>query len=380
MLTTPAGRGFFSCHRAGQMFQCRSSENRQKVVMTNIWFNKSFSGIYNAIAAIRHDDVAERYRLLVSHTHADFAAFEVADEAFLEPKSLNEADYVSFCLEACQQRQVGLFVPGKQMAAIARARDRFADIGTRLLLAGDAQLLDTVEDKVALYRSLPAGTAPLPDYRVVRTLAEFDEAIAAMRDLHAKLCFKPVVSVYGLGFRIVAEDGGELQRLLGGETVKIGLEHARRLLGEQPEFRPVMVMEFLPGHERSVDCIGHHGELLRCVVRKKPLLGGGAQRLEENAEIVDIVRNITAACRLHGLYNIQLKDNAEGQPFLLEINPRMSGGLHYACLSGLNFPYWAIRLALGDATPADLPQPQLGLKVQQITHSIVVTHHSLHDQ
>jgi hypothetical protein len=50
---------------------------------------------------------------------------------------------------------------------------------------------------------------------------------------------------------------------------------------------------------------------------------------------------------------------------LLEINPRMSGGLPFACQSGLVLPLWAIRLALGTASPADVPTPRLGVWVPQ---------------
>ena len=68
---------------------------------------------------------------------------------------------------------------------------------------------------------------------------------------------------------------------------------------------------------------------------------------------------------------MQFRD-AEGVSYLLEINPRMSGGLHYACLSGVAFPYWAARLALGTASPEDIPMPRTGLRVGHVDRAIVL--------
>ena len=58
---------------------------------------------------------------------------------------------------------------------------------------------------------------------------------------------------------------------------------------------------------------------------------------------------------------------------VLEINARMSGGVYFACLSGVDLPAWAIALAAGTASPADVPQPQFGLAVHQQYREFVLT-------
>ena len=39
--------------------------------------------------------------------------------------------------------------------------------------------------------------------------------------------------------------------------------------------------------------------------------------------------------------------------------------VNFACLSGVNFPAWALALAAETASPDDIPQPQLGVAVHQ---------------
>ena len=76
------------------------------------------------------------------------------------------------------------------------------------------------------------------------------------------------------------------------------------------------------------------------------------------------MRRLTARFGCSNLFNVQFRDDRR-QSYLLEINPRMSGGLPFACRSGLVLPYWAIRLALGTARPEDIPQPRTGIRVPQ---------------
>jgi biotin carboxylase len=64
--------------------------------------------------------------------------------------------------------------------------------------------------------------------------------------------------------------------------------------------------------------------------------------------------------------------DSSGNPLLLEINPRMSGGLAMACMAGINFPLWAARLAMGSATPKDVPQPRTGFRVCMANRAVML--------
>jgi hypothetical protein len=133
-----------------------------------------------------------------------------------------------------------------------------------------------------------------------------------------------------------------------------------------------MVMRYLEGNERSVDCLADHGKLLRHVIRRKSGLPGGAQILEEHTEISAMAKRLTSLFRLNGLYNIQFRESG-GIPYLLEINPRMSGGIHYTTPSGLNLPYWGVSHALGLCAEEEIPFPCPGARVGKADIGIVVS-------
>ncbi|HVK07461.1 MAG TPA: ATP-grasp domain-containing protein [Gemmataceae bacterium] len=332
-----------------------------------VWLNKGLSSTFDVVELLRA--TGDEFRVVCSHTDPDVPAARACHVFETEPKRLGEAAYLDYCLDFANRHAVDVFIPGKMLGAIVRERGRFADLGVRLIAAGEADTLKLVDDKAALYASLPAGLVPVPDFEVVRDLAGFDAAYAWLRERHPVICFKPAVSIFGLGFRRVTESEGLLDRLLGGESYTVSLKDARRAFAERPTFKPLIVMEFLAGAERSVDCLARRGELVRCVVRKKTDATDGPQLLEANPHVESMTRRLTGHLRLDGLFNVQFRDRGD-EPHLLEINPRMSGGLFYACHSGVNFPVWAVRLALGTASPGDVPQPETGFCVTKVNRAV----------
>jgi hypothetical protein len=324
-----------------------------------VWLNKGLDNAWEVLRILRWSRRRGELRLLCTHPRRNYRGARYADDFEAEPENLGPAEYVAYCLDVAQRYQVRLFVPGRKVREIVAARERFARLGTHLLAAADGPTLDLLASKATVYAALAREDVRLPDYAIVNDLAGFDAAWARLRPRHEALCYKPAVSIYGLGFRIVADGTPLLERLHAGDPLMITLEEARRRLGRQGRFADLLVMQYLPGPERSVDCLGQHGELVRCVVRRKAEDG---QMIEDNAAIAGLARRLTVHFGLTGLFNIQFRDDA-GMPYLLEINPRMSGGLPYACQAGLALPYWAIRLALGTVAPTDVPQPRSGVWV-----------------
>ncbi len=136
------------------------------------------------------------------------------------------------------------------------------------------------------------------------------------------------------------------------------------------DFEDLMVMQYLNGVERSVDCIAQNGRLVACIIRLKS--GHDVQVMEANELLEGYIDEIAQRLHLSGVFNVQFKEH-DGTPYLLEINSRPSGGLHKACLAtGFPLPYWAVRLTLGLCRAEDVPQPKTGMAiVRRKTYEIV---------
>lgn len=341
------------------------------IAMSNVtlWLNRNIASSYNVLETIRESlRPDENWRIVTSHPYRYSAVFRLSDHHEVEPAGLGERRYVRYCLDFIRRNKVTVFLPGTKLRTILHFRRHFDDLGVTILAAADAATVYTLESKARLYSAVPPEMGLIPDHRIVHDLAGFDAAYEQLRRDHRIVCFKPCVSVYGLGFHIITPWGGGVRRLLNTASLKIGLRSVRRILGSEESFRPLMLMPYLPGPERSVDCLAHQGELIRAVVRRKGSVEG-YQKLEHHPRLIEVVRQLTAHFKLNGMYNVQFRD-LNGRPYLLEINPRMSGGLYGSCLSGVAFPYWAVRLALGTAKAEDIPETKVGFRIAQVNRAV----------
>lgn len=71
------------------------------------------------------------------------------------------------------------------------------------------------------------------------------------------------------------------------------------------------------------------------------------------------------------VYNIQVKYK-DGKPKLLEINPRMSGGLHYSCLAGINMPYRAVKVLIMGNKAIERIEPHFGIKSSYLEKEVIL--------
>ena len=210
--------------------------------------------------------------------------------------------------------------------------------------------------------------APPAAFRIFETAEEFDDAYQELRKDHPKLCIKPSVSVYGLGFSVLDEERSSAQLLLEGVQYHIGLDDVRRGFAEMQKFRTMLVMEYLDGHEFSVDCVGEYGRLVCAVPRKKALRVGQGQIIDVRDDILESTRQLTATYGLNGVFNVQFREGQNGLR-LLEINPRMSGGIAMACLAGPNLPHLALAGFDRGFDGQHIPAIRAGIRVAELSRA-----------
>lgn len=347
-----------------------------------VWFNKCFSSVHGVLRQLRSDWGPGLF-LIGSHTEPDFAPLSACDLAVTEPVGLDSPAYVKWCLDFCERNRVDVFIPGRMREAIADRRADFEAKGIAVIVAGDGETLRLLEDKGRFLEQLPDGVAA-HDFHRVREWTSFFSACETLKAAGKGVCFKPAVGTFGTGFLIIDDSLSPLKRLMRSEAHRISMGELRGILADCGQFPEMLVMEYLDGSEFSVDVLAEKGEVLAMVCRRKPFNGrirvagkssmtrvheGQSQVLAREPEIEEMVRKLARHFHLGGLFNVQFRSSAElpEKPRLLEINGRMSGGLPYIGLSGLNLPLLAVRLAMrkpGDPMP-EIPEPRLPLRVQE---------------
>lgn len=340
----------------------------------NIWFNRWFSTVTHYIEMIRNNPDERHVTIFGTHPNPEAVYLKYCDYQETEPGIKGEA-YINYCLNFCKINRIDVFIPRKENVLISQHIAEFEDIGVKVLVCSDDDLMRTLDHKVEMYRSLEQKKSEgkdiisVPAYRVVRSAEQFKEAYEEMKRDNKRLCLKPAVGEGALGFRIIDERADSLSFLLNtNSSNKITFEHVYQILNQVKDFPELMLMEYLSGTEYSIDCLAdRNGKLYAAVPRKKG--SGRIRELVADERLLQIADQMAAEYKIPFIYNIQVKYQGT-EPKLLEINPRMSGGLHFSCLAGVNFPYLAVKLLLGEKV--DMPSVEMGVKATYIEQPVIL--------
>ena len=122
------------------------------------------------------------------------------------------------------------------------------------------------------------------------------------------------------------------------------------MCGKKKRFcRPVSSAAAARGYRRYLT--------LRCDQKQAGVQNDPADRGRD-----DLPRTVSALCEaavkalgLDGNIGFDLRERRDGTPFILECNPRITAGVPYFALAGVNLPYLCVKKLLGE----ELPKSQL---------------------
>jgi len=334
-----------------------------------IWFNRWFTTVTHYMDMIRDNEDHRKFTIYGTSPNKDALYLQNCDYAFVEP-DISGDEYIEFCLDFCQKHGIDIFIPRKENVLISKRLAEFAELGVKVLVCPDAALMETMDNKAAAYQTLTNG-APIfsiPDYYVVNNINDFKLAYTSLKEKGHTACFKPAIGEGAMGFRVIKEEMESIHHLFhSGGGYRISYDHACEILGQQETFPDLMLLEYLEGREYSIDCVASQDQLYAAIPRMKG--DGRVRELVESVELIDLAHKFHQEYRLPFVFNIQVK-YSKGVPKLLEINPRMSGGLHFSCLSGINFPYMAIKILLGEKIRP--LKPRFGIRASHLEKEMIL--------
>lgn len=169
-----------------------------------------------------------------------------------------------------------------------------------------------------------------------------------------EVAIKPAISEGSRGFRIIRkhqknifEERGD-NRYLSWEELTFYLNNLNKI----PE---LLVMEYLPGEEYSVDVlVNKNREIEYIVPRVRDQVSDGLSIkgvIKKNKEVETLVYNVLKELELIYTLNIQIKYSKNGIPKIIEINPRVSGTMTFCTEAGVNLHYFLILLMSGKPLP-----------------------------
>jgi len=205
-------------------------------------------------------------------------------------------------------------------------RALFAAEGIGLLLA-PGPALDVILDKLALAARC-AGVVAVPRTELFGPLVD------------------PAAWTYPVIVKPRTGSGSRGVMTIGSAAELAALERSSALI----------VQEFLPGEEYSIDVLADAGgRVIASVPRLRARVDSGVSvggRTVKDDELSSFGRTVAEATGITYVANVQCKRDAAGRPALLEVNPRMPGTLGLTIASGVDMPRLALAALRGLPLPA----------------------------
>lgn len=237
--------------------------------------------------------------------------------------------------------------------------------------AGTSDVIRLVDDKDAFMKWL--GDDPRRPDQVEVLGADGVEQEYARRHAEGRtVCVKPVIGVNGSGYwKLTADNGGAF--LDDPEPREIGASvwlTAMRVAEREKEPRRLLVMDWLPGPEVSVDLLCWHGRALTQAARTK--LDANHQRIESDHVVVEHARDVAERLGLHGIVSMQYRLDEDGAWRMLEVNPRPAGGSIHSEDAGFGLITDWTRLVVGVIGPDDVRQYDASHTVRFIRNAVIL--------
>lgn len=279
----------------------------------------------------------------------------MVDRFYVVPKA-SEPNFLDEIYRICQAEKIDIVLPcvTRELELFAVQKERFAVIGTKIAVM-DYEPLHVANNKGLLLRTVKEAGLPTPKFQVVHTVQELKDAIEELGYPEEAVVVKPTFGNGSRGTRILDTSISRYELFFQQKpnSMYISYEELLTILDERDEIPEMMVMEYLPGKDYSVDILADHGKALYYSCRRgravSSIFVGSVVELNEDA--IELCKEITGLLNLDGVMGFDTKENRDGQPRLMEINPRLPAGIVNSVAAGINFPYLLLKKTMGEKLP-----------------------------
>lgn len=282
--------------------------------------------------------------------------FMLADEGYQIPLA-SAPDFIDRLLKIATDEKADVILPlvTKELEILSLNKDKFRSEGV-IVSVSDYRPLTIANDKGKLLTYMRAKGLPVPLFAIVESKEEFLKAVKELGYPDKPVCFKPVQANGSRGFRIIDSqiDRYKLLFEMKPTSTYITLDEIMSIFNESKIFPHLIVMEYLPGNEYSVDLLADHGRPLYTIPRRRDAMSAGISikgEIVKEYDIINYCNEIVQSLGLHGNIGIQVKRAQNGIPLILEINPRIQGTVVHCTGAGVNLPYYAVKMALKEDIP-----------------------------
>lgn len=284
------------------------------------------------------------------------SAKHIVDKFYRVP-SAEDPSYVDIVLSICKNEDVDIYFPNISMevSALAIRMDEFSEAGVILSISSQ-ESVDIANNKLHTYQIMKENNIPVPKFYPVHNIEDFIRGCKEMGYPEKAVCLKIVSGSGSRGVRIIDSNRSRYQIFKNEKPNSFftSYEDMLSVLREVDVLDEMMLVEYMPGMEYTVDLLADNGKVLYQVGRENTVsLMSIAQEstLVLNTHAYDVAKNVVSLLKMDGNIGFDFMKDANGLPVLMDINPRITATVSVIAAGGVNLPYLRIKQLLGEELP-----------------------------
>jgi len=281
-----------------------------------------------------------------------------ADSFHLLPKG-NSKKYINSLIKLCKKEKIHVVILCSWSEVFTTSKN--LDLLNSQKIFPNVphfSIIKKMRNKFFVFKLLKENKIPVPNFYLVHNKGEFVKALDSLNYPNNPVCFKPSeysASGGSKGFRILRKENSIKDIILNQKPGSLEIDFDTTLKIFSKKNLEMLVMEYLPGNEYSIHVLAKNGKLLyvSSFLKKRAIHGHSLESIIEEKKIFnDIAEKIVQVMNYSFNMNIQFKLSKNGKPKVIEINPRIGGGISLPVVAGINFPYLAVKMALNEKLPS----------------------------
>lgn len=310
----------------------------------------------------------ERNIRVVGMDMADEPSAKYLVDAFYSVPAASAPEYCDIVLDICKREHVDIYFPNisAEVTAVSKRKDDFLSVGT-VISTSNQEAVAIANNKLHLYQYLEGKGLPVPKYYGVHSLEDFYKGCEYLGYPETPVCLKIVDGSGSRGVRIIDATRNRYQIFVNEKpnSFYVAYEDMVSILKEADEFHEMLMVEYLPGNEYTVDLLANHGKVEYMVGRENIVsLMSIAQEsvVKEDIEAYEMSAKIIDALKLDGNIGFDFMRDANGRAVLMDLNPRITATVSVIAAAGVNLPYLRVKQLFQEELPKLSPQYGTRLK------------------
>ena len=265
----------------------------------------------------------------------------------------SDSNYSAIIQKLVQLHNVDLVIPTSDEEAIAMASSRkLIEKNGCQLACVESETLNILTDKAKTYRFLKKNGVHVPATRIIKNYDSLKAIVESMYKEHGAVVIKPACARGGRGVHVVSSLSTGVEYFDDRREVHSDLTtFIDTLMQNLKEELPLIVMERLVEPVIDIDLLAWKGRVKRVVARRRvnSAVPNDGHILIGDQTLINLGEKLIDIFQLSWLYDCDVMFDSEGNPCVLELNPRQSGSLAVSIAAGVPMLDDLVSLAKGES-------------------------------